>query len=102
MIETDYYGYYHATNQGGYISWYEFCKEIYRQSDVNTEIIPVSTAEYGLSAAARPFNSRLDKGKLAKCGFRPLPGWQDGLKRYLEEIGEYKRVHEDSVFGPCE
>lgn len=88
MIETEKYGYYHATNEGGYISWYEFCKEIYRQSGLNTEVIPVTTAEYGLSAAARPFNSRLDKSKLEENGFLPLPLWQDALTRYLEEIGE--------------
>ena len=88
MAETEQYGYYHATNEGGYISWCEFCKEIYRQSGLNTEVIPVTTAEYGLSAAARPFNSRLDKSKLSENGFDPLPSWQNALTRYLEEIGE--------------
>ena len=86
MIETEQYGYYHATNEGGYISWYDFCCEIYRQAGLDTEIIPVTTEEYGLSKAARPFNSRLDKKKLAECGFTPLPTWQDALKRYLKEI----------------
>lgn len=88
MVETEKYGYYHATNEGGFISWYEFCKEIYRQSGLNTEVIPVTTAEYGLSAAARPFNSRLDKSKLPENGFDPLPLWQNALARYLKEIGE--------------
>ena len=87
MAETDRYGYYHATNEGGYISWYDFAVEIYRQVGLATKVIPVSTAEYGLSRAARPFNSRLDRGKLAECGFRPLPPWQDALRRYLEELG---------------
>ena len=87
MAETDRYGYYHATNEGVYISWYDFAVEIYRQVGLATKVIPVSTAEYGLSRAARPFNSRLDKGKLAECGFRPLPPWQDALRRYLEELG---------------
>lgn len=87
MIETDKYGYYHATNEGGYISWYDFTKEIYRQAGYTTKIIPVTTAEYGLSKAARPFNSRLDKSKLVANGFKPLPAWQDALARYLKEIG---------------
>ena len=86
MIETDKYGYYHATNEGGYISWYDFTREIYRQAGYKTEVIPVSTQEYGLSKAARPFNSRLDKSKLVENGFRPLPTWQDALTRYLKEI----------------
>ncbi len=86
MIETDKYGYYHATNEGGYISWYEFTKEIYRQAGYTTKVIPVTTAEYGLSKAARPFNSRLDKSKLVQNGFKPLPTWQDALSRYLKEI----------------
>lgn len=89
MVETDRYGFYHATNEGGYISWYDFCCEIYRLAGLKTKVIPVTTEEYGLSAAARPFNSRLDRSKLREQGFRPLPTWQDALARYLEEIGEY-------------
>ena len=88
MNETDKYGYYHATNEGGYISWYDFTKEIYRQAGYTTQVVPVTTAEYGLSKAARPFNSRLDKSKLVEAGFAPLPTWQDALRRYLHEIGQ--------------
>jgi len=86
MVETEKYGYYHATNEGGYISWYDFTKEIYRQVGYGTKVVPVSTAEYGLSKAARPFNSRLDKSKLVANGFKPLPDWRDALSRYLEEL----------------
>ena len=93
MIETDKYGYYHATNEGGYISWYDFTKEIFRQAAAlghkeyeNVQVSPVTTAEYGVSKAVRPFNSRLDKSKLIKNGFQPLPTWQDALERYLKEI----------------
>lgn len=85
MAETDKYGYYHATNEGGYISWYDFCCEFYRQYGLDTKVIPVTTAEYGLSKAARPENSRLDKNKLPEAGFRPLPTWQDAVSRYLTE-----------------
>lgn len=88
MIETEKYGYYHATNEGGYISWYDFACEIFRQAGYPTKVVPVTTAEYGLSAAARPFNSRLDKQKLIDRGFQPLPSWQDALSRYLEQIKE--------------
>ena len=88
MIETEKYGYYHATNEGGYISWYDFTCEIFRQAGYSTNVIPVTTAEYGLSRAARPFNSRLDKRKLIDAGFQPLPTWQDALARYLKEIEE--------------
>ncbi|WP_029201864.1 MULTISPECIES: dTDP-4-dehydrorhamnose reductase [unclassified Oribacterium] len=86
MLETEKYGYYHATNEGGYISWYDFTKEIYKQAGLATEVIPVTTEEYGLSKAARPFNSRLDKSKLVENGFKPLPTWQDALSRYLEAL----------------
>ena len=86
MIETDKYGYYHATNEGGFISWYDFACEIFRQAHRNTEVEPVTTAEYGASKAARPFNSRLDKKKLVDCGFTPLPDWRDALRRYLAEL----------------
>ena len=85
MVETEKYGYDHATNEGGYISWYDFCCEFYRQYGLKTKVNPVSTKEYGLSKAARPFNSRLDKSKLVAEGFKPLPTWQDAVKRYLEE-----------------
>lgn len=95
MVETEKYGYYHATNEGGYISWYDFTKEIFRQAaemgheeyrEDRLTVKPVTTAEYGVSKAARPFNSRLDKSKLVECGFTPLPTWQDALARYLKEI----------------
>lgn len=87
MIETNKYGYYHATNDdgGNYISWYDFTKEIYSQANINTRVIPVSTQEYGLSKAKRPFNSRLDKSKLIENGFNLLPTWQDAVSRYLKE-----------------
>ncbi len=85
MSETEKYGYYHATNEGGYISWYDFCCEFYRQYGLKTKVIPVTTAEYGLSKAARPFNSRLDKSKLVENGFKPLPDWKDAVSRYLKE-----------------
>lgn len=95
MVETEKYGYYHATNEGGFISWYEFTKEIFRQatamgrteySEEKVTVTPVTTAEYGISKAKRPFNSRLDKSKLVENGFKPLPTWQDALARYLREI----------------
>ena len=85
MIETEKYGYYHATNEGGYISWYDFTCEIFRQAGYSTKVIPVTTEEYGLSKAARPFNSRLDKCKLVEAGFTPLPDWRDAVSRYLKE-----------------
>lgn len=85
MVETDRYGYYHATNEGGYISWYDFCVEFYKQYGLDTKVIPVSTEEYGLSKAARPHNSRLDKSKLIDSGFSPLPDWKDAVRRYLKE-----------------
>ena len=86
MIGTEKYGYYHATNEGGYISWAEFAEEIFRQAGMSTRVIPVTTAEYGISKAARPFNSRLDKRKLTESGFDPLPSWRDALTRYLRAL----------------
>lgn len=88
MIQTDKYGYYHATNEGGYISWADFAEEIFRQANKDVIVNRVTTAEYGLSIAKRPFNSRLDKSKLVENGFQPLPSWKDALGRYLKEIKE--------------
>ena len=85
MCETEKYGYYHATNEGGYISWYDFCVEFYKQYGLSTRVVPVTTEEYGLSKAKRPVNSRLDKSKLVEAGFQPLPTWQDAVSRYLKE-----------------
>lgn len=95
MIETEKYGYYHATNEGGYISWYKFAKAIFAEAvalgheeydEAHLTVQPVTTEEYGASKAKRPFNSRLDKSKLVENGFQPLPTWQDALQRYLREI----------------
>lgn len=86
MVETEHYGYYHASNEGGYISWHEFASEIFRQAGKNVNVLPVTTAEYGVSKAKRPFNSRLEKKKLTEKGFERLPTWQNALGRYLLEI----------------
>ena len=89
MIETDRYGTYHATNEGGYISWADFAAAIFRTARMdNVTVVPVTTEEYGLSKAARPFNSRLDKSKLVANGFTPLPSWQDALERYIKELNK--------------
>lgn len=85
MIETDKYGYYHATNEGGYISWADFTEEIYKQVGMDVKVERVTTEEYGKSVATRPFNSRLDKSKLVENGFEPLPKWQDALSRFLAD-----------------
>lgn len=96
MIVTEKYGYYHATNEGGYISWYDFATEIFRQmaargkeayDENHLRVHGVTTEEYGISKAKRPFNSRLDRSKLAEQGFTPLPDWKDAVARYLDEIG---------------
>lgn len=87
MLETDRYGFYHATNEGGFISWYDLACEVFRQAGIKMNVIPVSTAEYGASAARRPRNSRLDKSKLEEKGFASLPGWKNAVTRYLKEIG---------------
>ncbi len=88
MVLTDKYGYYHATNEGGYISWADFAEEIFKQAKKDVKVNRVTTEEYGVSIAKRPFNSRLDKSKLIENGFKPLPDWKDALSRYLEEIKE--------------
>lgn len=89
MIETEKFGYYHATNEGGYISWYDFACEIFKQAGYKTKVIPVTTEEYGISKAKRPLNSRLDKSKLIENGFKPLPTWKNALSRFLKEIELY-------------
>ena len=91
MIETERYGYYHATNEGGYISWYDFACAIFKAAGMRVNVLPVTTAEYGESKAKRPFNSRLDKSKLTDNGFQPLPTWQDALERYMENGREGNR-----------
>ena len=87
MIETDKYGNYHATNEGGYITWYDFACEIFRQAGVNIEVEPVSSAQYA-AKAKRPENSRMNKQKLVDNGFELLPDWKDALRRYLGTLGE--------------
>lgn len=87
MIETDKYGNYHATNEGGYITWYDFACEIFRQAGIDIEVEPVSSAQYA-AKAKRPENSRMNKQKLVDNGFELLPDWKDALRRYLGMLGE--------------
>lgn len=90
MIETDKYGFYHATNEGGYISWADFAKEIFKDAKMDVTVNPVTTAEYeakaGKAVAKRPFNSRLDKTKLVENGFTPLPDWKEAVEKYIKEL----------------
>lgn len=90
MVASDKYGYYHATNEGGFISWFDFTKEIYHLAKLSTDVKPVTTEEYGNTKANRPLNSRLDKSKLIENGFEPLPDWRDALGRFLKELDELK------------
>ena len=85
MLEKQEYGKYHVTNEGGYISWYDFAKEIFRQAGMDVTVNPVSSDAYP-AKAKRPANSRLEKKKLDEHGFDRLPTWQDALARYLKEI----------------
>ena len=91
MIQTDKYGIYHATNEG-FTNWYEFAVAIFKEAGVNVTVKPVTTAEYGISKAARPFNSRMSKDKLDACGFKRLPAWDDALKRYIQELKENNQL----------
>ena len=85
MIQTDYYGRYHATNEG-FCSWYEFACEIFRQAGMDeVKVTPVSSDQFPVKAV-RPANSRMSKAKLEENGFEPLPTWQDALGRFLKEI----------------
>ncbi len=91
MAETDKYGTYHATNEGGFISWYDFTVEILKQASsydksyLNVNVTPVGSDAYP-TKAKRPANSRLDKSKLKANGFTPLPDWKDAISRYLKEL----------------
>ena len=87
MIETEKYGNYHATNEGGYITWYDFACEIFRQAGIEVDVAPVSSDQYP-AKAKRPSNSRMSKQKLVDNGFELLPTWQDALGRYLKTIEE--------------
>lgn len=91
MIQTDKYGIYHATNEG-FINWYQFATAIFKEAGVNVTVKPVTTAEYGISKAARPFNSRMSKDKLEANGFKRLPAWEDALKRYIQELKENNQL----------
>lgn len=95
MAESKQYGTYNASNEGTYISWYEFAKAIFEigaslgvkeYSSENLTVNPVTTEEYGVSKAKRPFNSRLDKSKLVENGFKLLPDWKDSLNNFIKKV----------------
>ncbi len=88
LIETTKYGTYHVTNEG-FISWYDFAKEIFRLINADVKVNPISTKDYinlVPNQAKRPLNSRLSKKTLDDNGFERLPNWKDALNRYLKEI----------------
>lgn len=78
------YGIYHVTNEG-YVSWYQFAKEIINKMNLNHTINPVKSSQFK-TAAQRPHNSRLSNKKINMLlGFK-MPSWDDALARYLIEL----------------
>ena len=81
LVATEAYGLYHATNAGD-MTWCEFAREIFRLAQLDVEVTPITTAEFG-AKARRPGFSVLDCRKLASVIGTQMPDWHDALGRYL-------------------
>ena len=91
MFLSNIKGLYHVTNEG-YCSWYEFAEFIFKESRKKVKVHPILTKDYK-TKAKRPLNSKLSKESLDYIGVNRLPGWQDAVKRYIQELkkeGEIK------------
>ncbi|MGF1943688.1 dTDP-4-dehydrorhamnose reductase [Enterococcus casseliflavus] len=73
-------GIYHLSNDNS-CSWYEFAKEILKDTDVSVK--PVTSAEFP-QKATRPQYSVMDLSKVKGIGFG-IPTWQEALERMLQK-----------------
>jgi len=85
LISTEYYGIFHITNKGT-CSWYEFAREILKQADMKTPLIPITSDEYP-QKAKRPHFSVLDNYQLRLLGMDDMQPWQEALKNYMISKG---------------
>lgn len=78
-------GVYHYSNEG-VCSWYDFTKEIARQSNqLDCDIQPCHSDEFP-SPAQRPSYSVLDKTKFKQTFHLPVPYWTDSLSICLDNL----------------
>jgi dTDP-4-dehydrorhamnose reductase len=75
------YGTYHFSNEGS-ISWYDFAKEIFEESNVKTKLLPISTEAYP-TPAKRPEYSVMDTSKIKNLLGIEIYSWKNSLHSAL-------------------
>jgi dTDP-4-dehydrorhamnose reductase len=83
LVQTGRFGLYHVTN-AGCCSWYEFARTIFELAQVQADVLPITTQEYG-APARRPGYSVLAMEAYQALGLPPLRPWKEALRAYLEE-----------------
>ncbi|MDR2685471.1 MAG: dTDP-4-dehydrorhamnose reductase [Rickettsiales bacterium] len=84
MVNGGFKEIFHYTNEG-YVSWYEFAKNIMKLSGLNCNVNPITTAQYP-TKAKRPEYSVLDKSKIIKTLGIEIPEWRVSLKECIKEL----------------
>lgn len=82
LIKLASWGIYHGANSG-YCSRKEMASEIVRIMNLETEVIPVSSAMYPLPAP-RPRMEAIENWALIWEGIPKMRSWQDALRAYVE------------------
>ncbi len=78
---TENYGLFHGTCEGS-CSWADFAAEIFRQAGKSTEVVSITTEEYG-AVAKRPAYSILDNQMLRMTSDFRMADWQEALSVYM-------------------
>jgi len=90
LIQTGRYGLYHATNSEP-TTWFDFTKEIFRLSNISTEVLPVTSEQFP-RPARRPKNSVLDMFPLEDVLGKEMPSWKEALKEYITQRKERAKL----------
>lgn len=88
LIPTEKYGLYHGTCEGQ-CSWADFTKEIFRLAGKDTEVIPVTSAQYkemNPNSADRPAFSVLENYMFKLTTDFMFADWKDAIAEYMKEI----------------
>lgn len=82
LVQTDYYGIYHASNTG-ICSWYEFAQAIFEESGLDVNVEPCATTDFP-RPAPRPAYSVMDHAAIRIHGLQPFRPWREALRHYLQ------------------
>ena len=91
-------GIFHVVSTGEGASYATFAREALTRAGLDTNKLEVISSKSLTRPAPRPTNSRLKCLLSGALGLQPLPTWQDGLARYINDINQ-KHTQTSQIAG---